>query len=140
MTSTAFYDGECIVCQSVKFVLRRMDWNSKIRWTDLHDKALVQQQMPEIDYERDYDAIMSEIYVKTDEHGVLKGFEGARHLLGLTPLGRPVWALLWLPGVDLLGDSAYKFISRNRYRINRLVGRDLDHLDDAQQKRAGVGQ
>lgn len=128
MSAIAFFDSECIVCQTIHTVLGALDWQHNITWVNLHDKTLVQAYLPEIDYDAHYDELMYEIHVKTEQRGILRGFAAARHLLGRVPLGVPLWALMWLPGVDWLGDKTYKFISANRYRVNQLFGRELDHL------------
>lgn len=131
MSATAFYDGQCIVCQTIHTVLGALDWRGNITWVDLHNKPRVQAALPEIDYDAHYDELMYEIHVKSARHGILRGFEAARHLLGQVPLGVPLWALMWLPGIDWLGDKTYKWVSANRYRVNKWFGRELEHLNSS---------
>ncbi len=110
----AFYDGQCWLCQSSCAALRALDWRQRIEFLDLHASDLRTQAQ-----------LLGEIHV-LDEAGQLHvGFYGLRRLLKATPLGFPLWLLLHLPGLERLGPRLYRAIARRRYKINKLLGRDL---------------
>ena len=71
---------------------------------------------------RQRNAAFGQIHTMTEDGKMHGGFYGMRRLLRELPLGFPVWLLLHVPGVTQLGEAIYKFVARNRYRINKMVG------------------
>jgi predicted DCC family thiol-disulfide oxidoreductase YuxK len=116
--TTAIYDGYCILCIQSKRLIERLDWRKRIEFLDLHDGDTVKSRYPHLAYEQ----LMGEIHVVTADRKLLQGFEGMRFLLRALPLGFPLWLILHLPGMTWLGQKGYRFIARNRYRINRFFG------------------
>lgn len=45
------------------------------------------------------------------------GFEGFRRIAWVLPLVWPILPLLYLPGVSMVGNRAYRWIARNRHRL-----------------------
>jgi predicted DCC family thiol-disulfide oxidoreductase YuxK len=115
---TAVYDGNCVLCQQSKRIIEVLDWLNRVEFLNLHDWEVVQARYPNLDYE----AAMGQMHVVGEDGRLLAGFQGVRRLLRELPLGFPVWLILHLPGMNWLGTSVYRFIARNRYRINKLVG------------------
>lgn len=125
--TVAIYDGRCAICNTTRFMVRRLDWFSRIEFLDLHDRAEVEARFPQISYE----AAMGEIHVVDSDGTVYPGFRGTRRMLRDVPLGLPVWLILKLPIIgNWLGPRLYRLIARNRYAINRLLGIDLNQTPD----------
>lgn len=122
MTITAVYDGRCVICNTTRRIVSSLDWFRRVEFLDLHDRAQVEARFPQLDYA----ASMGEIHV-VDGSRVFAGFYGTRRMLRALPLGLPLWALLCVPGIgNWLGPALYRFIARNRYAINRMLGVDLE--------------
>lgn len=123
---TALFDGRCVICQTTRAIMNALDWFGRVEFLDLHDKVVVESRYPHMNH----DAMMGEIHVITADGDVFAGFDATRRMLREVPLGAPLWGLLQLPGMSWLGPQIYKFIARNRYAINRLLGVELDKQDD----------
>lgn len=125
---TALYDGNCVICQSTCASMRALDWRRRIEFVDLHDRELWHSRYPALRVED----LLGEIHVVDHQGELYSGFRGGRRVLKELPLGMPVWLLLTLPGMDGIGQRAYHFIARRRYRINRIFGKPLpDCVDDS---------
>ncbi len=123
----AIFDGQCVICNTTRRIVRLLDWFRRIEFLDLHHRGDVQQRYPQVEHE----AAMGQIHVVADDGRIYAGFAGTRRLLRELPLGLPLWALMHLPVIgDRIGPALYGFIARNRYAINRLFGVELTPDDD----------
>ncbi len=119
----AIFDGRCVICNTTRRLVTALDWFKRVQFIDLHDRSAVSAAAPTLDHA----TAMGEIHVIADNDQLYAGFQGTRRMLKDLPLGWPLWALLHLPVIgDWLGPRLYRFIARHRYRINRLLGVDLD--------------
>ena len=123
---TALYDGNCVICQSTRRTITALDWLHRIVFVDMHDIEAWQLHFPDLKTER----LMGEIHVIDSDGGVFAGLYATRRMLKELPLGLPLWLLLQAPGMDRLGVRCYRFIARNRYRINALLGNELSDCED----------
>ena len=123
---TALYDGKCVICRSTCETMRALDWRRRIEFVDLHEADASGEDYRQLNRER----LMSEIYVLEAGGRHYAGFAGIRRMLREAPLGFPLWLLLQLPGSDALGQRVYRFIARRRYRVNALLGVELEDCDD----------
>ncbi len=115
------YDGRCVICNTTRRVVTRLDWFKRVEFLDLHQREQVRARFPSFDFERG----MGEIHVYEGAR-VYRGFDGTRRMMRAVPLLWPVYLLVRLPIVgDVIGVRLYKFIARNRYAINRMLGVDL---------------
>jgi hypothetical protein len=48
-----------------------------------------------------------------------------RRVLRDLPVGYPLYLILRLPGMNWLGPKLYRFVARNRYRINKFFGVEI---------------
>lgn len=124
--TTAIYDGQCVICNQTRRVIGALDWLNRVEFLDLHDHDEVSQRYPWLDQAQ----LMGEIHVVAPDGHTYPGFYGTRRMLRDVPLGFPVWAVLYLPGMTWVGKRVYRWIARNRYAINRLVGVELDECED----------
>ena len=119
---TAVYDGQCVICNTTRRIVKALDWLNRVEFLDLHRRDVMETRFPMLEYERS----MGEIHVIDEDGRVFAGFEGTRRMLRALPLGLPLYAVLRLPLVgSWLGPRLYRFIARHRYKINRLLGVEL---------------
>ncbi len=116
--TTAIYDGYCVLCNQTKRIVTLLDWYKRVEFLNIHDWEQVQRRYPALDFE----AAMGQMHLVTEEGQLIGGFPAVRRMLKDLPLGYPFWLILHLPGMLWLGDRVYRFIARNRYRINRFLG------------------
>jgi predicted DCC family thiol-disulfide oxidoreductase YuxK len=124
----AVYDGDCVICQSTRQTFQSLDWRRRIEFVDLHDRAGWSGRFPGLSE----DALMGEIHVIDAPGTIYTGFQATRRMLKEIPLGWPFWLLSRIPGMNALGERMYRLIARNRYGINRLLGRPLPNCVDGQ--------
>ena len=106
-----YYDSDCGMCAAVVRWLSRFDARKRIVWTAIQTLDTPPQGLSRDDLERAAYLVCA----PGDNH---EGFFAFRKLLTKLPLLAPLGALMWLPGVKLLGVPAYRWIARNRYRIS----------------------
>lgn len=123
---TAIYDGRCVICQTTRRLVSALDWRGRVQWLDLHDHETVAARFPHLDHPR----LMGEIHVIDENGRLFTGFRGLRRMLRALPVGFPLYLVLRLPVVgDWPGPGVYRAIARHRYRINRLLGVDLEQIE-----------
>ena len=120
---TFYYDGECGFCTLSVRILAIADLFRRVNWTAF-------QELPEPPQGLTWEDLDAAAYLDVVQpvalpHGTGKrsrryrGFYAIRMLaLRLPPLF-PLVPLLWLPGVNKLGEAAYAWVAANRYRISR---------------------
>lgn len=119
---TAIYDGHCVICNTTRRLISAMDWLNRVEFLDLHNRTEVETRFPALDYDKS----MGEIHVIDQTGNIFAGFYGTRRMLKSVPLGWPFWLMFYIPGVgNWLGPKFYRFIARNRYQINKMLGVDL---------------
>ena len=119
-----YYDGECGFCTRSVRALAFADFFRVVAWTDF-------RKLPNPPVGLTWDDLDAAAYLEVrrdlpeaakglgDERRMYRGFYAFRMLsLRLLPL-MPLALLLWLPGVNRLGDWAYGWVAANRYRISR---------------------
>jgi len=127
---TAIYDGHCVICNTTRRIVTALDWFNRVEFLDLHQQETVETRFPTLNY----DALMGEIHVVDAQSQVYAGFHGTRRMLKAVPLGLPLWAVMHIPGVgNWLGPKLYAFIANNRYSINRMLGVELEQLEQEDQ-------
>ena len=101
-------------------LVRRLDWRQRFELLDAHS-AEVAARFPDLDRR----ALLGAIHLITPAGEVLTGFEAVRRQVRYLPLLAWLAPILRLPGMDWLGPRLYAFVARNRYRLNRLLGRPV---------------
>jgi predicted DCC family thiol-disulfide oxidoreductase YuxK len=123
---TALYDGHCVICNTTRRIIIALDWRKCVEWLDLHQHETIASRFPDLDHQR----LMGEIHVIDPKGQIFGGFHGMRRMLRELPAGLPLYVLLRLPLLgDWLGPRVYRFIARHRYRINRLLGVELEQVE-----------
>ena len=114
-----YYDGECGFCTASVRFLARLDFFCKLTWMPFQDLPGPPAGLSWEDLDRAAYLETRNSYYWGVERRLYRGFYAFRMLsLRLPPL-MPLTPLLWLPGVNRLGEVAYSWVARNRYRISR---------------------
>ena len=111
---TLLYDGACRICTAQAHGLFRYDVDHRIVLQDIGDPAV----------RKCYPQILPEdtqrwLHIVGPGGHIWRGADAARQILLLLPLGRPLGALMYLPGVMLVARPLYNWFARNRYRFGQ---------------------
>ena len=119
-----YYDGECGFCTLSVRALALADFFRVVTWTSYHEMAeppegLTWEDLDAAAYLEVRKASPQSGAGPVEERKLYRGFYAFRMLtLRLPPL-MLLAPLLWLPGVNRLGEWAYGWVAANRYRISR---------------------
>ena len=114
---TVLYDGDCPMCVFQMKALSWMDWRGALALVPLTDPR-AQQLAPQLTRED----LLEAIHCVTPEGCVYRGARAIRFVGMRLPLLVPVALFLWLPGVILLAEIIYRWVSRHRLLFSRLFG------------------
>ena len=109
---TFYYDGDCGMCAATVRCLRRFDWRNRIEWKAMQDIASPPLGITREDLDRS-------AYIVCAPGQNYEGFFAFRKMLMVMPLLFPLGALMWVPGVHLIGVPIYRLVADNRHRISR---------------------
>ena len=108
-----YYDGNCGLCARTVRWLSRLDLFGQVTWTPF-------QSLNEPPYGLSWDDLDRAAYLDTGQGHLYEGYYAFRKLsLRLIPL-LPLAPVLWLPGMGLAGEVAYRWVAGNRYRAIRV--------------------
>lgn len=119
------YDGQCVICNSSRRIVSKLDWRRAVKWYDLHSPEEAGTHFRDIPRE---DA-MGQVHVRDGSGATYAGFLGTRRMLKELPLTFPLWLLLQVPGMTWVGHKVYRWIARNRYTVNRIFGAPVCDTD-----------
>ncbi|MBS4191716.1 DUF393 domain-containing protein [Bacillus sp. FJAT-49705] len=114
MKTIALYDKTCSLCKETKRIFKKFDWLHKVEWVSLQEYEKKDQAIP-----FDYNSLRKELHIITSGRKVLTGFYAVRYLLTLFPATMVLGAILYIPGMSILGTIIYKWIAKNRHKILR---------------------
>ena len=114
---TVLYDGECPMCIFQMKVLSWLDWCGVLALVPLSDQR-AQELAPRLTRED----LLEAIHCVTPEGRIHRGARAIRFVGMRLPLLVPVALLLWIPGVILLAEIIYRWVSRHRQLFSRLFG------------------
>ena len=114
---TVLYDGDCPMCVFQMKALSWLDWRGALALVPLTDPR-AQQLAPQLTRED----LLEAIHCVTPEGCVYRGARAIRFVGMRLPLLVPVALFLWLPGVILLAEIIYRWVSRHRLLFSRLFG------------------
>jgi predicted DCC family thiol-disulfide oxidoreductase YuxK len=114
---TVLYDDECSMCTFQMKVLSWLDWGDVLALTPLSDPH-AQEIAPALRRED----LQEAIHCVTPEGRIYRGARAIRFVGMRLPLLVPVALFLWIPGVILVAEVVYQWISRNRLLFSRVFG------------------
>ena len=111
------FDGECSLCTFQMKLLTWLDWLDKLRLVPIADPS-AREIAPGLSREQ----LQEAIHCVTSEGVIHRGARCIRFVGMRMPLLVPVALFLWIPGVIVVAELAYMWISRNRYLLSKLFG------------------
>lgn len=106
-----FYDAECPLCRTVKFVLQQLDSRHAICWYPVQEvRESIRARV------NNYKNMLDEIYMYTKDKKVLTGYAAVRRILSVLPATLPIALLCYIPFAKNIGDPVYRYISTHRYQ------------------------
>lgn len=111
------YDGDCPMCTFQMKVLSWLDWWHMLALVPLSD-ARAQQIAPSLTRED----LLEAIHCVTPEGRIYRGARAIRFVGMRLPLLIPVALFLWIPGVILVAEMIYQWVSKNRLLLSGLFG------------------
>jgi len=108
------YDGQCELCRRSVALLQRLDWLRRLGYVDVRDP----QQLQKVELSLAAGRLFDEMHlVPPGGQAVYHGFGAFRWLAWRLPGLWLLAPLLYLPGVAVLGQRAYLWVARNRFRL-----------------------
>lgn len=108
------YDGDCPLCRKSVRLLRGLDWFNALDYVNVRDAASIPALPVPVEPQR----FLDEMHLLTpDGRHVYHGFKAFRWMAWRLPLTWFLLPFLYLPGVETLGQRAYLWVARNRFRL-----------------------
>ena len=111
------YDGECPMCIFQMKVLSWLDWSGVLALVPLSDPR-AQEIAPQLTRED----LQEAIHCVTPDGRIYRGARAIRFVGMRLPLLVPVALFLWIPGVIVLAEIIYRWVSRHRLLFSRVFG------------------
>ena len=116
-THVVLYDGECALCTFQMKVLTWLDWCEVVTLVPIGDprRPLLAPTLTE-------EALQAAIHCVARDGRIYRGARCVRFVGMRMPLLVPLALVLWIPGVIVVAEWVYQWISRNRYILSRVFG------------------
>jgi predicted DCC family thiol-disulfide oxidoreductase YuxK len=111
------YDGECPMCVFQMKVMSWLDWFGVLALVPLSDPR-AQEVAPQLTRED----LLEAIHCVTPQGRIYRGARAIRFVGMRLPLLIPMALFMWIPGVILIAEIIYKWVSRNRLILSRVFG------------------
>ena len=111
------YDGDCSLCTFQMRVITWLDWFNTVSLIPIADPR-AREIAPRLTRTDLHEAI----HCVTKSGKIYRGARCLRFIGVRMPLAFPFALLLWIPGVIIVAEIAYRWISRNRYVLSRIFG------------------
>ena len=111
------YDGECPMCVFQMKVLSWLDWFGVLALVPLSDPR-AQAIAPQLTRED----LLEAIHCVIPQGRIYRGARAIRFVGLRLPLLVPVALFMWIPGVILIAELIYRWVSRNRLVLSRVFG------------------
>jgi predicted DCC family thiol-disulfide oxidoreductase YuxK len=111
------FDSDCPMCTFQSRTLSWLDWFGRVEMVPLKD-----DRAGEIAPDITRGDLLEAIHCITPAGDIHRGARAIRFLGLRIPLLVPVGLFLWIPGVILVAEKIYAFVSRNRHFFSRIFG------------------
>lgn len=111
------FDDGCPLCTFQSRMLTWTDWFNRLALLPLSSER-VAVVAPGVGREDLHEAI----HCVTPRGRIHRGARALRHVGMKIPLMMPLALFLWIPGVILVAERVYQFVSRNRLVLSRMFG------------------
>lgn len=107
------YDGECPLCLKSIGILKKLDWFHRLNYVNARDvEQDVVKELP-VDPSR----LIEEMHLVTPGKSIYHGFGAFRWMSWRLPLLWIFAPFMYLPGAGWLGQKAYLWVARNRFKL-----------------------
>ena len=108
------YDGDCAFCKMGVSTLKKLDWLGKLAYHN----ARQMDGIPDNSASLNQEAMLEEMHLLTpDRQRAYVGFQAFRWMSWRFPLTMLLTPLFYIPGVPWLGNTLYRWVARNRFKI-----------------------
>jgi predicted DCC family thiol-disulfide oxidoreductase YuxK len=114
---TVLYDDGCPLCQFQMKMLSWLDWFNVLALLPLSDPH-AREIAPSLTRED----LLEAIHCITPKGRIYRGARAIRFVGLRLPLLVPVALFLWIPGVIVVAEIAYRWVSRHRLGLSRIFG------------------
>ena len=112
--AVVLYDGECPLCEKSVAILKRLDWLRRLHYQNCRELDRLPPSPEPLDPQR----MLEEMHVVTPRRdAVYRGFRAFRWMAWRLPLLVAFAPMLYVPGVPAIGQWAYRWVARNRYKL-----------------------
>ena len=116
-TNVVLYDGECALCTFQMKLLTWLDWCNVVTLIPIADPRTA-ALAPTLTTE----ALQAAIHCLARDGRIYRGARCLRFVGMRMPLLVPLALVLWIPGVIVIAEWIYQWISRHRYILSRVFG------------------
>lgn len=124
-----FFDGDCPLCVREIELLRKLDKQTRIRFTDIQAAGFSPEGVG-----LSFPELMRRIHGRLPSGELIEGTEVFRRLYAAVGFRRAVAFSRW-PGVSQLLDAGYSLFAKNRLRV---TGRCTDEICSAPSRRTNA--
>lgn len=111
------FDGKCGFCLDSVRKLKIMDLFATLEYVDFHQVENIKQIHSQLTKED----VNKQLYLIEPSGRLYPGFMAFRRLCFLLPMLYPMAAVLYFPGMGVIGPPVYRFIAKNRHRFKFLA-------------------
>lgn len=108
------YDGYCAFCQKVVKILKKLDWFKQLDFLSFRESDKIPANTANLDPLK----MEEEMHLLIPSRKkAFAGYAAFRWIAGRIPLLWLIWPLLFVPGVTELGNQAYLWVAKNRFKL-----------------------
>ncbi|MFO0864914.1 MAG: DUF393 domain-containing protein [Gemmataceae bacterium] len=111
--ANVLYDGECPLCLKSIGILKKLDWFHRLNYVNARD--VDQDIIKELPVEPR--RLIEEMHLVTPSKSIYHGFGAFRWMSWRLPLLWIFAPFMYLPGASWLGQKAYLWVARNRFKL-----------------------
>jgi predicted DCC family thiol-disulfide oxidoreductase YuxK len=111
--ANVLYDGECPLCLKSVGILKKLDWFHRLNYVNARD--VDQDIIKELPVEPK--RLIEEMHLVTPRKSIYHGFGAFRWMSWRLPLLWIFAPFMYLPGASWLGQKAYLWVARNRFKL-----------------------